>query len=283
MSKPIEIPAKQKEIIEGLLNRVKNMSDEEFKSMIGSFQKFHNYSFYNKCLIYAHGGSQVAGFNKWKEKNRWVKKKEQHTIGAIQILAPSMVHQIKVGNEAKNVSKKAYEDHQGVKRCFPVSFFAVTVFDIKDTDGQALEETMTPKSNISYAHVESVAKSLGYTVERKGLEFKTGGYISQKHIVINENRQESANVGTMIHELAHGELGHTDTTNEDPYDLNEVQAETVTYMVCQELGIERQSEFYLKAWGMSDNVMIEMAKLAKVADKLIREIRPNSKHFIMAD
>ena len=283
MSKPIEIPAKSKEIIENLLNRVKTMSPDEFKTMLNGFQKFHNYSFYNKCLIYAAGGSQVAGYNKWKEKGRQVIKKENHTVGAISILAPKMLYQIRVGDEAKQVSANVYNDWQGEKRCFPIGYFNVTVFDIKDTEGKELPEPMTPKSDISYERAEAAAIRLGFTVEKRPLEFNTGGFISDKHIVINSNRQESGNVGTMIHELAHGLLGHTDTNCDHSYDLKEVQAETVTYMVCQELGIERKSEFYLKAWGMSDNVMVEMATLAKVADKIIREIRPNSMAFITQD
>jgi hypothetical protein len=279
----IEIPVKQKEIIEGLLNRVKSMSDDEFKTMLSSFQKFHKYSFFNKCLIYASGGSQVAGFNKWKEMNRWVKKKDQHKVGAIQILAPSMLHQVYKDGDWEKVSKFLYEKWEGEKRKFPVSYFAVTVFDIQDTDGQQLQEPMTEKSNIGLSEVLGAAERLGYSVESRPMEFSVGGYISSKNIYLNSNRQESANVGTLVHELAHGELGHTDTNSNHTADIKEQQAETVTFLVCQELGIERKSEFYLKAWGASENIMTDFAILSRVADKLVREIRGNAMRFIIED
>jgi hypothetical protein len=279
----IQIPEQQKIIIEDLLNRVKTMTDDEFKAMLTGFQKFHKYSFFNKCLIYSSGASQVAGFNKWKELNRWVKKKDLHKLGAVKILAPSMLCEVYKNGAWEKVSENFHKNYEGPKRKYPVSFFSVIVFDIQDTDGQALEEPMTKTSRVAYTEVLNAAEKLGYTVEMRPLEFNMGGCISKKHITINSNRQESANVGTLIHELAHGELGHTDTSCEHSTSLVEQQAETVTFMVCKELGIERNSEFYLKSWGLSDNIMMEFAQLSKVAQKLTNEIRGNAMRFILDD
>jgi hypothetical protein len=278
----LEIPQKQKEIIEGLLNKVKSMSDDDFKKMLSEFSKFHNYSFFNQCLVYASGASQVAGYKQWQEKfKRQVVKKENHKIGAIQILAPKIGFFIKVNGELERTTQKKFESFNGEKKSFPVAFFPVTVFDISDTEGPEIEEKMTPKSAIGFSEVEKAAVNLGYTVEKRPLSFNLGGYISKKEIVVNSNRQESANVGTLIHELAHGELGHTDTNCDHETDIKEQQAETVTYMVCLELGIERNSQFYLKSWGMSENILQDFAQLSKVANKLVREIRSNSLRYIL--
>lgn len=280
----IEIPEKQKEIIENLLNSVKGMTEEDFKKMLGEFSKFTRYSFFNKCLIYSAGASQVAGYKQWQEKHqRQVLDKANHKIGCIQILAPKIGFFIMIDGKLERTTQKKFDEFQGEKRSYPVSFFPVNVFDISDTEGKPLEEKMTPKSAIGFEEVLNAAKKLGYTVDKKPLEFNLGGYIYKKEIVVNSNRQESANVGTLIHELAHGELGHTDTNCSHETDLKEVQAETVTYLVCSELGIERNSQFYLKAWGMSENVLQDFAQLSKVADKLVREIRSNSLRFIMED
>jgi len=230
-------------------------------------------------LIVFAGGSQVAGFKQWKEKGRWVKKGSK----AIKILAPRMLYQVMKNGEWSKVGRVAHKNHKGQKRAFPVSFFTVNVFDIKDTDGKDLPEPMTEKSRIKYSEVLAAAERLGYTVESKPLEFNLGGYINQKGIVVNSNRQESANVGTLIHELAHGELGHVDTNSDHSRELAEQQAETVTYMVCQELGVERKSEFYLKSWKLSEDIMKDFSGLHKVATKLINEIRSNSARFIMDD
>ena len=276
MSRPLNIPESQKQVIDDLLSKVKGMSSEDFKSMLDSFRKFHNYSFFNKCLIFSSGASQVAGKTKWND----LKRKVVEGAKPISILAPSMLCQVYVNGRWEKSTEYQWKKFHGQKRKFPVGFFAVQVYDIKDTEGEALEEPMTKASKISYEMVEKAAKNLGYKVEKSPLEFNLGGYISKKNIVINENRQESGNVGTLIHELAHGELGHTDTSCTASTDLMEVQAETVTYMVCRELGVERNSEFYLKAWGMSENIMMDFAALAKVADKLIRDIQGNALRFI---
>jgi hypothetical protein len=142
---------------------------------------------------------------------------------------------------------------------------------------------MTPKSPIGYGEVEKAAFNLGYKIEKRPLEFNLGGYIYKKEITLNSNRSESANVGTLIHELAHGELGHNDTQCDHAQDIREQQAETVTYMVCLELGIERNSQFYLKSWGLSENIIQDFAVLSKVANKLVREIRSNSMRYILED
>jgi hypothetical protein len=272
-----KLPEEQKAVIEGLLNKVQSMSDDDFKTMLTGMAKFHRYSFYNQCIIYASGGSQVAGFNAWKEKERFVKKGSK----AIKILAPRMLFQVYKNGSWSKVGKVAHKNFKGQKRAFPVSFFTVNVFDIKDTDGKDLPEPMTEKSNIKYSEVLAAADRLGYSVESKPLEFNLGGYINQKGIVVNSNRQESANVGTLIHELAHGELGHTDTNSDHTRELAEQQAETVTYIVCQQLGVERKSEFYLKSWKLSKDIMKDFSQLNKVAQKLINEIRSNSLRFIV--
>ncbi|MDB4330421.1 ImmA/IrrE family metallo-endopeptidase [bacterium] len=274
-----EIPAEQKSLIEGLLGKVQGMTEDAFKTMLNGMARFHNYSFFNQCIIYACGGSQVAGFKAWKEKDRWVKKGSK----AIKILAPKMLYQIYVGGKWERTTRVKHKTWSGKKKSFPVGFFTVNVFDIKDTDGTELPEPMTKKSKIKYSEVLAAAERLGYTVESRPLEFNLGGYISQKDIVVNSNRQETANVGTLIHELAHGLLGHTDTNRPHTRELAEQQAETVTYIVCQELGVERNSVFYLKSWKLSEDIMKDFQELHKVGQKLINEIRSNSLRFILDD
>ena len=78
MSKEKTIPSEQKNLIEGLLGKVQNMSDEDFKKILNMGAGFHNYSFFNKLLIMAQGASQVAGFKAWQNKyKRKVKKDEK--------------------------------------------------------------------------------------------------------------------------------------------------------------------------------------------------------------
>ena len=275
-----QLPEKQEKMIRDLLNKVESMSDDSFREMLNGMIKFHNYSFYNRCIIMISNGSQVAGFNQWKKQGRWVKK----GASAIQILAPKMCYQIFTKGKFERTTQIKHKNFKGKKKAYPIGFFTVNVFDIKSTEGKDLPDPMTEKSNIGYTQVLKAAENLGYSVDKKPLEFSLGGYIEEgKQITINSNRQESGNVGTLIHELAHGELGHIESRGEHSRELCEQQAETVTYFVCQELGIERKSEFYLKSWKLSKDIMKDFKALHKVSQDLVRAIKPNSMRFISDD
>jgi hypothetical protein len=286
-NKKPKMPEEIEKKLIGLLNDVVNMSDEKFKAIIGSTPGFHNYSLFNRMLVAIAGGSQVAGYNKWKELKNPVKKKEDHKVGAIGILAPKMCYKIYEGGSWKNTTRKKHKLFEGQKKSFPIGFFKVTVFDIQDTvNPESLNDIMTPKTeNVTYtlAELTRVAEGMGYTVERRALEFALGGYISEKKIVLNSNKSEEANMGTLIHELAHGELGHTDTLKDHARDLKEQQAETVTYLVCQELGIPRNSQFYLKSWGLSKDILADFALIQSVSSRLANKLRNNTKAFLMED
>ena len=278
MSKEKTIPSEQKNLIEGLLSKVQNMSDEDFKKILNMGAGFHNYSFFNKLLIMAQGASQVAGFKAWQNK---YKRKVKKGSKAIRILAPKMAYQIKVGGDWEFTTWKKHKNHNGEKRQFPTDYIAVPVFDIKDTEGEDLPEVMTKKSNLKYEQVLNAAEKLGYTVESRPLEYNLGGYITEgKQIVINSNRNEAANVGTLIHEMCHGELGHVDTKHDHSYELCEQQAETATYLVCQALGVDRNSVFYLKSWKLSEDIMKDFQELSGVANKITRAIQGNAMAFI---
>jgi hypothetical protein len=276
----MKMPEEQLNKIIGLLSRVQNMTDDEFKKILSMGAGFHNYSLFNKILITIAGGSQVAGYEKWQKLKRQVRKGSK----AIKILAPRMSYSIKVGGEWQFTTWKKHKEFNGEKRSFPTAFIAVNVFDIKDTDGEELPEMMTKKSDLKLSQVLQAAEKLGYTVESRPLEYDMGGYIeADKKITLNSNRNEAANVGTLIHEMCHGEMGHTDTNNSHSYELNEQQAESATFLVCQALGVERNSEFYLKSWKMSENILADFQQISSVANKIVRAIEGNAKHFLLAD
>ena len=86
-------------------------------------------------------------------------------------------------------------------------------------------------------------------------------------ITLNSNLDETENTGTLIHEWVHKELKHPN--NGTPARVAEQQAETATYLVCKVLGIERKSVFYLKSWGLSENILKDFGKVDKVAKKII--------------
>lgn len=79
-------------------------------------------------------------------------------------------------------------------------------------------------------------------------------------IYLNSNLDSLNNIGTLIHEFSHIQLWHTSEDHQIDYispgtiwfdayrALKELEAETLTYLLCQDLWIDRQSSYYIRSW-----------------------------------
>ena len=75
-------------------------------------------------------------------------------------------------------------------------------------------------------------------------------------LVINARQGREAQYATIVHELAHLYCGHLGTPNDQwwpdrrglRHDIQELEAESVTYMVCLRSGIDNPSEQYLAGY-----------------------------------
>ena len=99
--------------VKDLLREVKELTPEQFKKILDGLAMFRQYSLYNQIILCFAGCSQVAGYKKWKELNRTVKKGEK----AVWILAPWF----------KKINKEKEEDQE--KEVLH-GFFSVPVFDL---------------------------------------------------------------------------------------------------------------------------------------------------------
>jgi antirestriction protein ArdC len=227
-----------KQIITDLLIKVKSLDAETYKDFLNRFP-FHHYSFYNSLIIAFSGGSQVAGFHTWVKMNRHVRKGEK----AIYILAPKMYY-----------STKKTESGEDKKEQFLSGFIAVPVFDIAQTEGQAIEKGMTTGIKTDFS-IDKMAEYFKLSVRYTPLEIASGGYIQDNNITLNNNLSEMENKGTFIHELSHYLMGHTTASDSKTRDIKEQEAETLTFLICRKYGVERKSEFYLKAWACDDDIL----------------------------
>ena len=259
---------KNKEITQASLKRVKelvasveNMTDKEYQEMLDSMVKFHTYSFYNQMILMFHNCSQVAGYKRWQELGRVVKKGSK----AVWILAPAYYK--------KKVTVKNEEGEEEEKEVRKLYFRSVPVFDISDTKGKEIERGLTTRSKVNFPEAKEAAEKLGFSIKLKPLEIATGGYIKERAITLNSNLNDTEHVGTLIHELSHGLLEHTNSNNgELPAKVKEQQAETATYLVCQILEVERKYEFYLRNWNLSKNIVKDFQTLDNVAKEIIGAI-----------
>jgi len=254
-----EITKRNVRRVKNLLEEVKELTPEKYQTVLDSLERFHSYSFYNHIILCFASCSQVAGYKKWKELRRTVKKGGK----AVWILAPWLkpVKAEKEGEEEKE--KKILH-----------GFFSVPVFDIGQTEGEPIKRGITTGSDIDFEELRKATEKAGWTVLFKPLEIAKGGYVTSENgeITLNSNLDELENTGTLVHEWVHKELKHPD--NGTPYKVREQQAETATYLVCKVLGIERKSVFYLKSWGLSENILKDFGKVNEVSKKIISALAP---------
>lgn len=243
MKKNIEdITKKLEEGVQGVFQ------GEGYKTFLNVMAKFHSYSF-NNCVLIAMQfpeATRVAGYRSWETNfKRHVKKGEK----AIKILAP-IPHKF----------QKEVEDEEGNKEMKEVqymSFRAVPVFDISQTEGEELPEICKKLEGTVEGFGDLISKLEELSpvpVEYKEIKGSANGYFSHAEniIAVDAGLSEQHKVKTLIHEIAHAILHNKDNGIEKDADsrTKEVQAESIAYTVCNWLGMDT-SEYsfgYVAGW-----------------------------------
>jgi hypothetical protein len=156
----------------------------------------------------------------------------------------------------------------------------VSVFDVSQTDGDALPEPpaaqpVTGDSHAGYLPaLERFAAKLGFTVTHADLSAMpgAGGYCdaANKRIVVNSEQPVNARVRVLIHELAHAlGVGYKDYGRE----AAEVIVETATFIVCDGIGLDTSGDSipYVAGWGEQDAAEA-ITKFGKVVHDVARQI-----------
>lgn len=259
-----------------LMNGVKEVfTSGKFEEWLKSASLLPSYSWANTLLICIQTkgkASKVAGFNRWKELGRSVKKGEK----ALYIYAPLVYKRGKKEDVA--------EEKRDEKRVY--GFKPVPVFDISQTEGDPLPEEVKicqelkgEISNFSaiWTALESVA---GVPVnldtwedrDKHGYYYERGNL---KGIKILSSMDDSMKIKTLIHETAHAIL-HGGKKHRDR-GAAEVEAESVAFMVGNWLGLDTSaySFGYVAGWaGDKDLKVLEesMETIQKTAKEIIAGI-----------
>lgn len=238
--------------VKSLKEKIEEHRDSEaFMKYLDTMAVFHNYSPRNIMLIAFQNptATNVAGFTTWKKLGRHVKKGER----AIKILCPI-------------VKRKEDEDDT------VFGFKLGNVFDISQTEGDDLADwdISTEDFDVS-AHLNALkdySKRIGIELTF-ATELKAYGIASVGRIQIRSTENEATQFTTLIHELAHQHLHvmvKTDLTTEE----KEVEAETVTYVVCKHFGYDTtSSEKYLASWMKRSNVFKHLDRVKEAVGRII--------------
>jgi hypothetical protein len=221
----------------------------------------YKYSFYNSILIHMQGGTICQSFKNWKKLDRQVNKREKSRIS---VFAPMLI------DEKDDAGNKT-----GEKIC--IGFRMVPTFDISQTSGEELKYDHNSVDTVKdYEGIKTKMEELAGT---KVIEEFTGtarGWSNGAQVAVSSMSNDTDKTKTLIHEIAH-HLMHTgpkaDKKNKLSYSACEIEAESVTHLVNEYLGIEYElTASYVAGYkkGMDE---IRVKKIVSTADKIIKALQ----------
>ena len=249
---------------------------ERFRDYLAVMSRFHTYSARNVLLIHMQrpNATRVASAKRWKEQfERFINKGEK----AIYIMAPIPIVKTVERQKLDPDTKAPVLDEDGQviteKREVQVPRFRpVPVFDVSQTNGKPLPQLALRRTAPVPMEIKPMAENLD-------------GYFSldEQSISIRAGMSEVQTVCAAVHEITHSILHNQRGVREDKAvrTAQELEAESVSYVVCQYCGVETgaNSFGYLASWS-KDKELSELraclATINKTANQLIGEI---DRHF----
>ena len=293
-----------REITESIEQGIKELFEsDKYMEYLRVMSRFHSYSRNNVMLIKMQmpGATRVAGFNKWRDQfGRHVKKGEK----SIKIIAPTpykkKIEEIKRDPDTK--APMLDKDGKTIMEEKEVSipmFRVVSVFDVSQTEGRPLPQLASDLiGNVQNYEIfmEALRRSSPVPMELRPIRESMDGYFDteKQRIAIRDDMSEVQTFSAAIHEITHAKLHNYEkerlaaSAGEDgqelpkPKDRNteEVEAESVSYAVCQYYGIEtgENSFGYIANWSSGKELPELKASLdtiQKTASSLISDIDRN--------
>ncbi|WP_267420981.1 MULTISPECIES: ArdC-like ssDNA-binding domain-containing protein [unclassified Curtobacterium] len=260
--RPSVTPEQRKEqaaaLHESIAAQVEQLRDSDRWTAFLQFAgAFHTYSLNNVLLILAQrpDAERVAGFRKWQALGRQVRKGEK----SLRIF----------GYSTKKVTEQD-ENGEDVEKRYP-RFPILPVFDIAQTDpidpDAADQSTLTAPLTGTDDHgvIGTLTAHLvadGWSVEHTEPGEGRNGFTdpAARRVVIGSHLAPKHSAKTLIHELAHILLGHTDDLTEyaEHRGLMETEAESVAYVVAGLVGFDTAaySIGYVAGWSDADADLI---------------------------
>lgn len=269
-----------KGIEEHIKSGIANYLDSEtFKNYLDFALQFRQYSYRNKILIQSQNPktSLVAGYRAWQDKGRQVQRGEK----ALKIFVPSLAaKKDKDGNYSRDKEGNVIKEVKG--------FYLASVYDVRQTEGEPipkpiyeLEENINNPQKFDW-YIKAITKLSPVPIQFAEIKGTAKGFFvpSEKQITIRPGMSESQTIKTMLHEITHSILhdNNVPVFGSSEYARQEIEAESVAYMIANSLGIETQeySFGYLASWtdlGLSlENLEKSLDLICNQAQKMMGEL-----------
>lgn len=227
-----------------------------------AYNAFYGYSLGNRmhamceCMERNITPGPIATFKAWQEKGRYVLKGQK----AISLCMP--------------VTMKGEKERDGVKEEFTFNrfIFRNNWFVLSQTEGKEVEIPVIPEWKKEIALEKLSIKEIPFDNCNGNI---MGFATASSEIAINPLNPMPWK--TLFHELAHIVLGHTSEgqladSEETPRDIRELEAESVSLLVCESLGLPGQeySRGYIQNWYKGNEVPEKSAqRIFSAANKIL--------------
>ena len=291
---------RMREIVASIEVGIKELFEsDKYQRYLSTMSRFHRYSLNNIMLIHMQrpDATHVAGYNKWRDQfGRHVKRGEK----GIQIIAPTpykkKVEEIKLDPDTRVPLLDKDGNAILEEKVISVPMFkVVSVFDVSQTDGKPLPVLASDlHGNVGQfeAFMEALRRTSPVPMEVKPIKDDMDGFFSfsTQSITIREGMSQVQTVSAAIHEIAHAllhnpknapELDAEGNVVEKDRHTEEVEAESISYAVCQYYGIDtgENSFGYIATWSQGrelPELRASLETINKTASALITDI---DRHF----
>lgn len=262
---------KSEQAIEELSTALAEGRSDKLVSYLDMLSRFHHYSFGNCMLIAMQrpDATYVAGFKRWKQLKRHVKKGEK----GIMILAP--IARRKSSDERSEELKRQQDERD--QETAVAGFRAVYVFDVSQTDGKDLPEfsRIHGEPGEKLATLQAIVASHGITLSYVDSLGGPQGVSKGGAIEVCNGLDSATGFAVLAHELAHEMLHRGDRRKTTTRVIRELEAEAVAYVVCRAAGLDaiRHSADYIQLYtGDQEMLTASLEHIRRVAFAIVDEL-----------
>jgi len=228
--KPLSPQQLVRENVQHLIAQLEAGHSEALTAFLDAMAHFPAYSLGNLLLIARQkpDATNVAGMWTWNQLGRRVKRGEK----GIAILAPM------IGKRRQKPEPSATEDAEAEKSAL-LGFRRVYVWDISSTEGRPLPELekVTGNAGDYLDRLREYVSTQGITLEYTESIAPALGIAFGTTIRLLPGQTEAETFTTLVHELAHIVLKHTERRTAITKTVRETEAEAVAFVVGKSVGL----------------------------------------------
>ena len=252
--------------IEELSQALERGHSEKLKEHLAAMARFHRYSLYNVMLIASQrpDATRVAGYQKWREFGRFVKKGAKGIFILAPILTKKTAEQDSPAEESARVA---------------VGFRAVYVFDLSDTDGEPLPELGNAQGDpAGYTErLKDFVIQRSIQLEYSDSIYPAQGQCSPGKITLLPGQCPAEEFATLAHEVAHSLLHQQERRAETTKRVRETEAEAVAFVVCEAIGLKAtNSADYIQLYSGDKETLTEsLEHVQRASAEILAGIAPS--------